>query len=137
MLRLSGTRQEMFSSIRSNREETDVCILTKPSKIIFLSLLENTKVERIHLSRGIYSTISKKVLEALKKSGIDIIMTKKGAGRPAKFSKEIKDKVLMRVRGGMAAKKISEELGVPTTTIYYWKRTCLRSPGFCHIPDST
>jgi hypothetical protein len=137
MLRLKGNREQILALIRKNPQAEQVEILTKPSKIIFLNLLDGTKVKTIMMGRGIARTIPKKVIDALKKSAIEVVITEKKAGRAKKFSASLKKKALQMIRDGIKARRISDTLRIPITTVYYWKRVDAKKLEFCHIPDST
>ena len=135
MLDIYGKRTEMLAQIESGANETEAVIRTKPSKAVFFHLLQKTNVNRLNITPGIFQTVPKKVLNALKSSGIAIEIIEKKAGRPAKFGSEKKLQALRMIKEGRSARKISEHLGVPTTSIYAWKRRAART--HAQIPDST
>jgi hypothetical protein len=136
MWELEGSRKEMWGQIDANHGAREVRIKTKPSRRIFFMLLEKTQVRKIYITGGLLKTVSKKVIDALKSSGIEITLLEGHAGRPAVFSDEIKEKAIEMMYGGKRVKKISEELGVPATAIYAWKRN-EKKPQNMQVPDST
>jgi len=135
MLELFGKRADMFELIDSNPNEVEARIRTKPSKAVFFHLLQRTKVSRILITRGIFATVPKKVSDALESSSVRIEIIEKKAGRPAEFETEKKLLALGMLREGKSAKKISQALGVPTTSIYAWKRRSGKKSS--EVPDST
>jgi hypothetical protein len=137
MLEIKGTRKEIFKLLKDNPNQTQANLLIKPSKVVFITILDQTQINKIYLTRGIYKTISKKVVDAAKHAGIEFIIQKTKAGRPYKFDKKTKTQVVSLLKRGKTAAKISAELGIPITSIYYWKRTRLKKPSFSHIPDTT
>ncbi|MFH0927689.1 MAG: transposase [Candidatus Micrarchaeota archaeon] len=135
MLQISGTRKEMFGQIDANSHELSARILAKPSKAVFLHLLQKTKVEKIYMTPGIFATVPKKVLDALDGAGVSVEIVQKRAGRPAKFEEGKKIEALRMLKEGKTAAKISNKLGVPATSIYAWKRRAARKEAV--VPDST
>ncbi|MFA5108360.1 MAG: hypothetical protein WC492_02380 [Candidatus Micrarchaeia archaeon] len=137
MLVLKGSREKMYGQIFGAGQENEVQIKTKPSKQIFLRLLNQTKVNKISMSEGINRTVPQKVKRALEAAGIEIIIVKKRAGRPQKFSMEKKMLAQELLQSGEKAKDISEKVGVPTTAIYFWKRKMGAEVKFGRVLDST
>ena len=135
MLELSGTRKDMFARIGGSADATEARIFTKPSKAIFFHLLQKTKVSRIYMTRGIFATVSTKLLGALKASGISVEILENKVGRPAKFEHDKKLDAIRMLKEGKTAAKISNLLGVPTTSIYAWKRRMAKKE--VRLPDST
>ena len=87
------------------------------------------------MSRGIYATVPKKVLDALKSSGVFVHIMHKKVGRPPKVSHEKKLETLRRLKKGISAAKISRELNIPSTSIYAWIRRMKKKA--VKLPDST
>ncbi|VVB57301.1 Uncharacterised protein [uncultured archaeon] len=122
MWTLQGRREEMFASIAAHSTEAAVRIKTKPSRQLFLRLLDHTAVKEIRISSGLWKTVPSKVRAALDGVGVRVAVEEKKAGRPAKFGLEKKQKALELLKGGKTAHFISQTLGVPTTSIYWWKK---------------
>jgi hypothetical protein len=57
MLILKGTRKEIKETIDNSSNERIVVIKVKPSSYILAYLLNNTKVDTIYCSKGIYDTL--------------------------------------------------------------------------------
>ncbi len=121
MWNLRGTRLEMWQEIAAHRHETVVCIKTKPSRQLFLRLIDQTEVKEIFISSGIYKTVPQKVKDALNGVGVRILVEGNRAGRPAKYPEKKKQKALELLHAKKTAKEISRELSVPTSAIYWWK----------------
>lgn len=118
---LEGPREKIIQSISLHPNEKEVKIKAKPSRKIFLLLLQSTKVTRIYMGEGLAKTVSKKVKEALSSAGAELIVVKKRAGSPEKFGMEVREKAVWMLKEGKTAKEISAALNVPTTSIYFWK----------------
>lgn len=135
MFELNGTRKQMYVAIAKHRNEDEVRIMTKPSRALFFHLLQTTKVNKIHMTNGIFATVPKKVLDALQSAGVSVHVIRKRAGRPQKFSHDKKIEALRMLQKGTSASKISEELKIPTTSIYAWVRRMKKKE--VAMPDST
>lgn len=116
---LSGTRKEIINTINENRNSKVFYIKKKPSVSIFLYLLNNTKVEKIIFLPSIKKTVSKKVLNALKKSKIKIIVKKEKIGRPSKLKVKKFKKIIGKK---ITDKKKIKKLKISRRTFYYWKK---------------
>lgn len=136
ILELEGSRKEMCERISQKPDALEARIKAKPSRQLFLRLLEQTRVKKIYMTSGILKTVSKKVVAALEAAGIKIVVLEKKAGRSPKFSLQKKEEALKMINEGQSAKKISKKLGVPTTAIYSWKRREAKAE-FSQVPDST
>ncbi len=122
MWTLQGKRAEIYASIAAHWAETSVRIRTKPGRQLFLRLLEQTATKEILVSPGIAKTIPQKVRTALERAGVEISILPAHAGRPPKFDEKTKKEALARLESKESAKQISQELGIPATAVYYWKR---------------
>lgn len=123
MWALDGTREKIMQGISLHPNEVEVRLKKKPSRKVFLLLLQSTKVSRIYMSEGLAKTVSKKTKEALHSAGAELIILKKRAGRPGKFGMEIKEKAIWMLNEGKTAKEISAALNVPVTSVYFWKKS--------------
>ena len=135
MLQIGGDRGRMFEAIDANPQAASARILTKPSKAVFLHLLQKTKVSKVFMTQGIFATVPKKVLDALGGAGVTVEIVQKKAGRPAKFSSGLKIEALRMLKEGMGTAEISQKIGVPTTSVYAWKRRAEKRK--FEVPDST
>ncbi len=126
MWTLQGKRTELFASISNHKTETRVRIMTKPSRQLLLRLLEQTAVKELHISSGLWKTVPLKVREALDNVGVKIVVLDLRAGRPARYEASKKEKALVLLKQKKTAKEISEALGLPTTTVYYYKLSLRR-----------
>ncbi len=122
MWTLQGKRSEMYASIAAHASETAVLIKTKPSRQLFLRLIDQTAVKEITFSPGIAKTIPQKVKTALENAGVKISILSAHAGRPPKFDEKTKKEALVRLENKESAKQISQQLGIPATAVYFWKR---------------
>ncbi|MDE1798183.1 MAG: hypothetical protein KGH63_02145 [Candidatus Micrarchaeota archaeon] len=144
MWTLEGPRGALWDEIAAHPLETEVRIKTKPSKALFLRLLDGTKVQQIHITAGLWKTVPDGVKAALEKAGIKVVMVEEGAGRPAQYDEMVRKQAVGLLQDGKTAKEISIKLNVPTTAIFYWKRqmkqegkTEMGGPKIMSAPDST
>ena len=121
MWTLQGKRAEIYASIAAHKDESAVCIKTKPGRQLFLRLIDQTATKEIIISPGLWKTVPAKVVAALEKVGVKIIIAGKGAGRPAKYGNKARELALGMMWEGRTAGEISGILGVPQTAFYWWK----------------
>jgi len=117
-IELKGTRDEIYKQINANKNAEAFFLKTKPNLMMFVVLLNQTKIKKLYISEGISRTIPRKVISNLGKS-VNIVVKKCRRGRPRIY----KEKEVRRV----LAKKISneakmKELGMPRRTFFYWKK---------------
>ncbi|MFH1306510.1 MAG: hypothetical protein ABIH83_02525 [Candidatus Micrarchaeota archaeon] len=135
---LEGKRKDIWEEIEKHPHEKEVRVKTKPGKEMFLRILDMTEVNKIYITRGLYKTISKKVVDALESAGVRIIVLERKAGRPPKFEEEVKEKAKKMIGEGRKAKYIAGKLKVPSTSVYLWKRKMGKEKDFlARVPDST
>ena len=134
---LEGSREKIWQEIALHPAEGEVRVKTKPSRALFLRLLEQTQVKKIYITDGLCKTIPKKVAQALEGAGVELVIIEKSAGRPAKFDEGKKAEAQKMLSCGKTAVQISRKLGLPTTAIYAWKRKMGKGEGFLQEIDST
>jgi hypothetical protein len=117
-IELKGTRENIYRQITENRGAEEFFLKTKPNVMMFVVLLNETKIRRLYISEGISKTIPKKVIGSLGKS-VEIIVKKCKRGRPGKYD-EKKTKEVLSGKGSSEEKM--KELGMPRRTFFYWKR---------------
>ncbi len=122
MWTLQGKRAGIYSFLAAHGGESAVCIKTKPSRRLFLLLLEQTKVREISISPGLWKTVPAKVRAALENVGVKVDVAGKRAGRPVKYAKEAREMALGMVWEGRTANEIARIFGLPQTALYWWKR---------------
>ncbi len=144
MWTLAGPRAKLLDDIAAHPHETAVCIKTKPSRALFLRLLDGTKVARVNISAGLWQTVPAKVRAALEKAGVKVNIEGQRAGRPTQYGETVRKQAVGMLQDGKTAKEISIKLNVPTTAIFYWKRqmkqtgrTAIGTPKITGAPDST
>ena len=119
MLVLNGTRKEIKEAIDKNSQERIVVIKVKPSSYILAYLLNNTKVETIYCSKGIYSTLSPKVINILRRMNVNIIKRNLKRGRPYKISETTIERAIKLKEKGFSVREIAKKLDVSWRTLYY------------------
>ncbi len=144
MWTLEGPRASLWDDIAAHSGEREVRIKTKPSKALFLRLLDGTKVQQIHITAGLWKTVPAAVKAALEKAGVKVVMVPEGAGRPPQYDEMVRKQAVGLLMDGKTAKEISIKLNVPTTAIFYWKRQMKQAgketmgvPKIIGAPDST
>ncbi len=99
---------------------------------VFSLLSEHPDLERIVVPPSVYRITSSRVLDALKRTGVEVIVRAR-RGRPPKYSEETIKKVVEYYRRGVPARKISTNLGIPIRTVYH----ILRSRGVSCVLSNT
>ncbi len=117
VVELKGTRDEIYGQISGNRESEAFFLKTKPNVMMFVVLLNETKIKELYISEGIFKTIPRKVMKSLEKS-VKLVVKKCKRGRPRKYSEEMR-KVFL---GKNSNDEKMKELGMPRRTFFYWKR---------------
>ena len=115
---LKGTRDVIYRMINENKDADSFFLKTKPNVMMFVVLLNETKIKRLYISEGISRTIPKKVIGSLGKS-VEIIVKKCRRGRPQKYSESRIKRVLSKKSDNREKMK---ELGMPRRTFFYWKK---------------
>ncbi len=115
---LKGTRDDIYNQITSNKNAESFFLKTKPNVMMFVVLLNETKIRRLYISEGISKTIPQKVLGSLKKT-VEIVVRKCKRGRPQKYDEKEIRKVLSKKTTNAEKMK---ELGMPRRTFFYWKK---------------
>ena len=117
-IELKGTRDEIYKKITGNRDAEAFFLKTKPNVMMFVVLLNETRVKRLYISEGISRTIPKKVMGSLGES-VEIIVKKCKRGRPRKYEEE-------KIRSILSKKASNDEkmkeLGMPRRTFFHWKK---------------
>ena len=118
VIELKGTRNEIYQKITDNRNAEEFFLKTKPNVMMFVVLLNETRIKKLYISEGISRTIPQKVMGSLGKS-IQIVVKKCRRGRPQKYNE-------MEIRKVLSKKTSNEEkmgeLGMPRRTFFYWKK---------------
>ncbi|MBD3398224.1 hypothetical protein GF412_03455 [Candidatus Micrarchaeota archaeon] len=117
-IELKGTRNEIYRTITDNREAEEFFLKTKPNVMMFVVLLNETKIKKLYISEGISRTIPQKVMGSLGKS-VKVVVKKCRRGRPQKYDEKKIRKVLSKKTSN---KEKMEELGMPRRTFFYWKK---------------
>ncbi|ADP77407.1 Resolvase helix-turn-helix domain protein [Methanothermus fervidus DSM 2088] len=97
--------------------------VTKPLTIKTITeLLEkNPDLEEITCPASLYRRISPKYIKALKELGVKVRATKRGRGRPRKYSEKDKAMVNRLLKKGKTPKEVSKIMNIPLKTVYYLK----------------
>lgn len=115
---LKGTRDVIYRQINENKDADCFFLKTKPNVMMFVVLLNETKIKKLYISEGISRTIPQKVIGSLGKS-VEVIVRKCDRGRPQKYSEK-------RIKQILSKKTTNEEkmkeLGMPRRTFFYWKK---------------
>lgn len=112
----------MLSDMAKHAADREVFIKTKPSKKIFLHLLDGTAVKKIRMGHGIARTVPQSVFEGLRNAGVEVEIVRLKAGRPERYGKETREKLLAAVSKGMPLEAALEKYGVSRRSYFYWKK---------------
>ena len=115
---LKGTRDAIYRRINENRDADSFFLKTKPNVMMFVVLLNETKIKKLYITEGISKTIPPKVIGSLGKS-VEVIVKKCRRGRPRKYDERRIRQVLSKK--GTNGEKM-RELGMPRRTYFYWKK---------------
>jgi len=137
MWELGGEREKMMREILAHLREEEVRIKTKPSKAVFLSILGHTRVKRIFMSDGIYASVPEKVVRAVEGAGVRIIRIQRRAGRASRFGEGVRKSAQKMLAKGERAKIVAKKLGVPLTSVYFWKKSAVKKLDENMLPDCT
>ncbi len=130
MWALCGKREEMLEAIGRHRGEREVWIKAKPSKKIFFLLLEKTGVKRLIMARGIAATVPQKIYAGLENAGVKVEVVEGRRGRPEKYKRETKKKLLAAVKAGESIDAAIKKFKVSRRSYFYWKKKAGSSGGF-------
>jgi len=117
-IELKGTRDKIYRSINENKEADSFFLKTKPNVMMFVVLLNETKIKKLYISEGVSRTIPQKVIGSLGKS-VEVIVRKCVRGRPQKYNEKRIKQVLSKKTSN---KEKMKELGMPRRTFFYWKK---------------
>ena len=111
------TRQEELNKLSKEDKVVYInCALSKPLVIEILSRAPH--IEQIYLPKGAYRRTNKRILEALRKSGVICKIKDNTAGRPKKYTREMVNTVKKQYELGKSAKEISKTLHIPLRSVY-------------------
>ncbi len=117
-IELKGTRDDIYRQITDNKDSESFFLKTKPNVMMFVILLNETRIKRLYISEGISRTIPKKVMGNLGKS-VEVIVRKCKRGRPQKYDEK-------KIRAVISKKTSNDEkmkeLSMPRRTFFYWKK---------------
>lgn len=114
---LKGTRDQIYNQISGNKDSEAFFLKTKPNVMMFVVLLNETKIKDLYISEGIYRTIPRKVMKSLKKS-VNLVIKKCRRGRPHKYKEE---EIRATLQGPGSNDEKMKKLGMPRRTFFYWK----------------
>lgn len=117
-LEIAGKRMEIMGRIEKNPDAEEIVLKTKPSKFLFLLLLNKTKMKKMFVSEAIYKSVSKKYWKALKDVGVKIKVEKRKRGR-REYPKKLKRKILKEAKK-KGVSKTAKKYGIGRRSIYYW-----------------
>ena len=117
-IELKGTRDDIYRQITDNKDAESFFLKTKPNVMMFVVLLNETRIKKLYISEGISRTIPRKVMGSLGKS-VEVIVKKCKRGRPQKYNEE-------EIRAVISKKTSNDEkmkeLRMPRRTFFYWKK---------------
>ena len=117
-IELKGTRDDIYRQITDNKDAESFFLKTKPNVMMFVVLLNETRIKKLYISEGISRTIPRKVMGSLGKS-VEVIVRKCKRGRPQKYNeKKIREVISKKTSNDEKMK----ELKMPRRTFFYWKK---------------
>ena len=117
-LEIKGRRKEIVEAVEKNPDAEKIVLKTKPSKFLFLLLLNRTKMKKILASKAVYKSIARKYWKVLEEMGVKIKIEKKKRGRK-NYPKKMKRKILKEIKK-KGISKIARKYKVGRRSIYYW-----------------
>jgi len=117
-IELKGTRDDIYRQITDNKDAESFFLKTKPNVMMFVVLLNETKIKKLYISEGISRTIPQKVMGSLGES-VEVIVRKCKRGRPQKYDEKMIRAVLSKKTNNDEKMK---ELKMPRRTFFYWKK---------------
>ncbi|WP_456366187.1 DUF1699 family protein [Thermococcus sp.] len=124
-MRVEIKARDNFELLRKIDESLDegvmeVYINRRPTKEIVVHILERApNVRRISCPPSLYPKVSKKIVDALSKVGVELVPEGYPRGRPRKYGKKTLDEIENLLRQGKGPKEISKRLKIPLRTVYY------------------
>ncbi|MEM0438156.1 MAG: hypothetical protein QXU54_02545 [Candidatus Micrarchaeia archaeon] len=114
-VRLHGKNSEVLATISAHPNAENFFVARKLSNRMFYLLLKMTAVKRIMVSERLGLSLPHNCLQAIKKTGVQVILVR-GArrGRPKKYGVKI-----ARVAGSKSLSRASKRSGIPLRTLYY------------------
>ncbi len=79
-LEIKGRRKEIVEAVEKNPDAEKIVLKTKPSKFLFLLLLNRTKMKKILASKAVYKSIARKYWKVLEEMGVKKKSKKKKKG---------------------------------------------------------
>jgi len=117
-LEIKGKRDEITETLEKNPEAEKIVLKTKPSKFLFVLLLNRTRMKKVVVSRAIYKSVGKKYWKTLEEMGIKIKIEKRRRGRKG-YEKKIKRKIVREAKK-KGVSRVAKKYGVGRRTVYYW-----------------
>jgi len=119
-LEIKGKRKEIMEILEKNPEANQIILKTKPSKFLFVLLLNRTKMKKVFVSRAIYRSVQKKYWKVLEEMGVKIKIEKRRRGRKG-YEKKIKRKIVQDAKK-KGVSRVARKYGVGRRTIYNWMK---------------
>jgi hypothetical protein len=119
-LEIKGKRKEIMEILEKNPEANEIILKTKPSKFLFVLLLNRTKMKKVFVSRAIYRSVQKKYWKVLEEMGVKIKIEKRRRGRKG-YEKKIKRKIVQDAKK-KGVSRVARKYGVGRRTIYNWMK---------------
>lgn len=116
---LKGKRSELFRDIELNPDAREAVLKVKPSAFLIAHLLSNTRVKRIICSPGIHKTFTKKVLRALEKMNVRVLVRKARRGRPVSIPDSSIKMARKLIMEGSSVRDAAKKLDISERTLFY------------------
>ena len=114
-------KTEVVREIEKGFDDDVVYLSIRPSIDVVVALLENDpNLSIILCPPSLYELTSKRVRHALKKVGVSLEKGSYTVGRPRKYTNRDVREMVALYDDGMPVSTISEELGIPRRTVYYY-----------------
>ncbi len=111
--------KEVFQKLNESTQQVHFCV--RPTLTVLAAVLTaapNVKV--ITCPPSLYHKVPQKICTALEEVGVKFKPMTRESGRPATRSDSVIRRIFELKDEGCTAKKISEKLGIPLTTVYYY-----------------
>ncbi len=119
------TIEEIFHEIEEKLDEKTekVHLSIRPSTAVLVHILSKApNIKEISIPPSLHKAVPSKIKRALEKVGVDLVAECKMPGRPKRRDPK---PVIELLKKGLTVKQVSKRLGIPVSTVHYYKRKFL------------
>ncbi len=106
---------------KKGQPHDEVYISARPTIPILDRILEvHPNLKKLYCPPSLYLQTGKHTFARARELGVEILGGPFQTGRPPKYSKEDISRIISKWKAGVPVKRISEELGIPLRTVYFY-----------------